>query len=575
MKNSIKKAVWTRIAIIFAVVILCSGLTFLALLELTKFDNSTKEATKINNLALSAQRAHYGWMEDLSASIAFDTEFTGSTDYTGCELGRWLYNTDQSTLPDPRIASLIEEMKPYHQTVHESAKTILRKKSDPAAVRSTFQNVTLKNVETLVQKLSEVSTLTQEIQDANEDSLQHAILFTECSVVATIVLIILVSSMLISYIMKKIVKPIGHIADSAALLAQGNLNFEINVANKEDEIELLANNLNSAVHTLKSYIADISSNLLSLAKGDLTVENEMNYLGDFEAIHESLVQIFKQMNIVMSKIQIASEQVGSSASDVSNGAQQLAQGATEQANEIENLVATVHQISNQVRSNADNAAATREGAETVGSQVSSCNDQMNNMAHAMSEISVCSKEIGNIIKTIDDIAFQTNILALNAAVEAARAGAAGKGFAVVADEVRSLAAKSAEAAKSTTELIEKTLLAVSNGETLAKDTQDSLTLVVNGTSDVVEKVRNISEATAAQASSIDIINSGLSQISAVVQTNSATSEESAAASEELSSQAQLMNSLMNQFQLKEKAYVAPSAAPLEFSFEPDNSSSKY
>lgn len=571
MKHSIKKSVWTRVIIIFAVVILSSALTFMALLRLTEFNRSTKSATEINSIVLGAQRAHYGWMENLASSIAFNTEFTGSTDYTGCELGKWLYGTDPSTLPDERIAPLMEEMKNYHQAVHESAITILENSSNATAVKNTYENVTTKNVEALVGLLNEVSDITSEMVAKNESSLHNAILFTEASVVGTIILIVLVSGMLVSYIMKKVVKPIASIAQSGSLLAQGNLGFQIDVQNKDDEIELLANNLNSAVRTLKSYIADISSKLHALSQGDLSVENEMDYLGDFATIHDSLVQIFDQMNATMSKVRMASEQVGSSANDVSNGAQQLAQGATEQANEIENLVATVHQIADQVRSNAENAAATREGAENVGTQISSCNEQMNSMTHAMSEISVCSKEIGNIIKTIDDIAFQTNILALNAAVEAARAGSAGKGFAVVADEVRNLAAKSAQAAQSTTELIEKTLVAVSNGETLAKDTQESLLLVVTGTQEVVEKIRNISAASTEQASSVDVINTGLSQISAVVQTNSATSEESAAASEELSSQAQLMNSLMNQFRLKNTLFSPeaslPAAVSSDFSFD--------
>ena len=211
----------------------------------------------------------------------------------------------------------------------------------------------------------------------------------------------------------------------------------------------------------------------------------------------------------------------------------------------------VSQVSEQISDNAKNANETSVRVDQVERQIGLCNQQMQEMAKAMGEISDCSNEIGHIIKTIEDIAFQTNILALNAAVEAARAGSAGKGFAVVADEVRNLAAKSGDAAKSTSELVAKTLQAVTNGVELTESTQHALEDVVEGSRVVIQKVRQISEASAEQANSANQISEGISQISSVVQNNSATSEESAAASEELSSQAQVLRNLLSKFQIRE------------------------
>ncbi|MEG2769394.1 MAG: methyl-accepting chemotaxis protein, partial [Oscillospiraceae bacterium] len=246
-----------------------------------------------------------------------------------------------------------------------------------------------------------------------------------------------------------------------------------------------------------------------------------------------------------------SEQVASGSDQVSSGAQALSQGATEQASSIEELSATIQAVSNQIKDNANNAKMASELSSMAGKEVQNGNEHMQSMIVAMEDISSTSNKIGKIIKTIDDIAFQTNILALNAAVEAARAGSAGKGFAVVANEVRNLAGKSAEAAKNTTSLIESSINAVANGTKIADETAMSLKVVVEKSNLVLQKVEEIAEASAEQANSVVQITTGVDQISAVIQTNSATAEESAAASEELSSQSQMLKDLVGKFTLRE------------------------
>ena len=228
----------------------------------------------------------------------------------------------------------------------------------------------------------------------------------------------------------------------------------------------------------------------------------------------------------------------------------MSQGATEQASSIQELAASITEISNQVNQNAENAENASKKATNVGDQIISSNEHMQEMTSAMKEISEKSSQIGKIIKTIEDIAFQTNILALNAAVEAARAGEAGKGFAVVADEVRSLASKSAEASKDTSLLIEGSIQAVNKGTEIADITASQLLEVVSGAKDIVTTIDNIANASKQQANSVRQVTVGVDQISSVVQTNSATAEESAAASEELSGQAQILKELVNRFRLK-------------------------
>ena len=290
--------------------------------------------------------------------------------------------------------------------------------------------------------------------------------------------------------------------------------------------------------------------LNDIAAGDLTRQSNIQYIGDFVQIQKAIETIGHELSQTMSQIHASSSQVDAGANQVADGAQNLAQGATEQASEVDNLMHMIEQISDQINSNAQSALVTEKQADDVGERITVCNGQMQEMAEAMKQISACSDEIQHIIKTIDDIAFQTNILALNAAVEAARAGSAGKGFAVVADEVRNLAAKSAEAVKDTAQLIERTLSMVDTGSRLTDLTQQSLHQVVDGAGKVTEEIKVISEASQEQETAINHIKESITQISTVIQSNSATSEESAAASQQLAGQAQVLKSLIGKFKFQ-------------------------
>lgn len=378
------------------------------------------------------------------------------------------------------------------------------------------------------------------------------------SAVFTIVLglfALLISILIVTKIANGITKPIDKVADAIEKMSDGDLNVDLEIK-RQDEVGMISEKINMMVKQYRNIIHDISNFLEEISHGNLTVQSDYDYTGEFQQIRAAMETIISRLNDTMTQINLASDQVNSGSQQVSNGAQALSQGATEQASSIEELSATISEISSQVKNNAANSANASSKVVEVSSGIGQSNAQMQNMIAAMGQISSTSSEIGKIIKTIEDIAFQTNILALNAAVEAARAGAAGKGFAVVADEVRNLASKSAEAAKNTTALIESSISAVKSGTQIADKTAQALTAVVGGANEITGLVEQISNATGEQANSIAQISQGIDQVSAVVQTNSATAEESAAASEELSGQAQLLKALVSEFQLKNTVQTA-------------------
>ena len=549
MKRTIKQEILIRVALVFLAVIFSGVITITSMNASKSYTKAMDQAVDINALVLTAEKAHYGWVENLCSAVSMGTEFTGSKDYKTCVLGKWFYESDLSDV-DSRILKLIEEMKPIHQAIHESAQTVLDlNETDPDQANEMYLNVVKGNVNELVTILDQVSEITQSLVDESQNSLNRSIGMTEAVSVVTVLVILLVNILLVLLVVKRILMPIEEITQSSRQLSEGKLGFQIEVKS-QDELGQLADSLNTSVKNLKLYITDITEVLNGIAEGDLCKESKITYIGDFVQIQSAITTISSQLNQTLSQIHSSANQVDSGANQVAIGAQSLAQGATEQASEVDNLLNMVEQVTEQINNNAEMAAATTSEADSVGGSITVCNEQMQEMAEAMNQISGCSSEISKIIKTIEDIAFQTNILALNAAVEAARAGSAGKGFAVVADEVRNLAAKSADAAKDTTQLIEKTLQVVENGSLLTGKTQESLNTVVAGAENITTDIKKISDASAEQELAIGKIRDGIAQISTVVQSNSATSEESAAASEELASQAQLLKRLIGSFQLK-------------------------
>lgn len=367
------------------------------------------------------------------------------------------------------------------------------------------------------------------------------------------IIAIIISSIIMINLSTKITKPIRLCIERIQKLAQGDLSSPVPKITSKDETGELAESTAQIVDTISSILTDIGGGLEEMAKGNLNIEssNIDIYVGDFQVLIIAMYDIIDNVSLVLSQIKQSSDQVKIGSEQVSYGAQALSQGTTEQASILEELAATISEIALKVQITAQNAQNAKFANEHSSKEVIHSNKQMQEMIIAMDSINSKSQEVNKIIKTIDDIAFQTNILSLNAAVEAARAGEAGKGFAVVAQEVRNLAIKSAEAAKTTAILIEDTVNVVNNGVIIAKTTATSMLGVVSGAQKVSSLVDEIANDSKEQSVSIIQINLGIDQISSVVQINSATSEESAAASEELASQAYMLQTLVSQFQTKD------------------------
>ena len=373
-------------------------------------------------------------------------------------------------------------------------------------------------------------------------------------VVATIAVLLIAAK-----IIRSIVEPSSQVRGALVGFSQGNLSVPVEFTGK-NELGEMCDALRTSQKVLNSVIQDISETTGQMAKGNFDVELTASFPGDLKPIQDSVNAFVVRMSDTIFNISQSADQVSAGSDQVSNSSQSLAQGATEQASAVEELAATINDISTNAKQTASAAEEAQSSVSEAGAQVSASNEYVKQLNVAMTNISNSSEEIGKIIATIENIAFQTNILALNAAVEAARAGSAGKGFAVVADEVRNLASKSDEAAKATKDLIENSITAVRDGADVVGKVTESLARTTELASSVVTMMGSVTEAVENQTTAIAQITEGIDQISAVVQTNSATSEECAAASEQLSSQANIMHQLMSEFKISNKGRFGGSSS---------------
>lgn len=414
--------------------------------------------------------------------------------------------------------------------------------------------------EPLVDQLSNTAIqladiVNQDAESYTETSASHAKHVLAFGIIILLISIIFSIASAIAF-SKSITNPLEEMELAIQDIAAGNLkNAHAITYHSNDELGQIADNLRATIEHLKNYIGEISDILVRISEGDLTVpwQDISDYEGDFLLIKQSFVKILKNFNRTLTDIHNASMQLDSGSTQVATAAQTLSQGSSEQSSAIQELTSTIDEISAQIQENTGNAQNANELTLHVRTEVEGGVTNMDEMNRAMEQIQTSSQEIGKIIKSIEDIAFQTNILALNAAVEAARAGAAGKGFAVVADEVRNLAAKSADASKNTAALIENAVSAVAHGMDIAGKTASSLESIQERTENVATMVTKVAEASSKQAHAVEMVAHKIDAISSVIQSNSASSEESAAASEQMSSQAGELERLVNNFHLYQKS----------------------
>lgn len=387
-----------------------------------------------------------------------------------------------------------------------------------------------------------------------KSSAAYASTYTLIQSILILTLVMMVAVIVVAlFFARNLTQPLLKLSGVAEQIAAGDLNVTV-AAQSNDEIGDVSQALNKTVVRLKSYIDyinEITQVLNQIATGNLRFELQYDYAGEFAKIKDALFLIRSTLTQTISEIKMVAGTVNQESGRLSSGSQTLAQGTTEQAASVEELSASIAQISEHVKDNANNAVSAEQLSVRSGEVVEKGNEQMREMMKAMEDISDSSNEIGKIIKTIDDIAFQTNILALNAAVEAARAGAAGKGFAVVADEVRNLAQKSAEAAKNTTQLIERSVNTVNIGSRIADETAESLRIIVENSEQMLQLVREIASTSTEQSMAISQVTIGVEQVSQVIQMTSSAANDTATTSGELADQADRLQVLVGQFVLDE------------------------
>ena len=554
MGTSIKRSVGIRVACAIAAILIFSGMTTMNILRIEGTQDDSVRASSMLDQIQRAEVAHYKWAANLSNALYAGTEFTGSMDHTGCVLGQWLYS--ELNLTDSQIESLRTQIEPLHKELHASAGTALGLYANSRTTAQQYYQETIQNnLTTLVGLLDKVVDRGTALSTEYTATMNGTIAFMHLSTVICLVLALIGITSLVVYFLQCVVKPLVQITHRAQPLQEGRLSLDLGYRSK-NELGQLAQTLESSMGRVQEYVADIDRVMAELAQGNFDVSTSARYIGDFQPIEEALGRFTVSISDAMSSIIQAEQRVSSHAEQLSSGAQALAQGATEQASAVQELYATVDDLSKSAGRNVEAAANAQRSAKLTSEQVTLSSKQMEEMVAAMDDIAESSQQIGKIIATIENIAFQTNILARNAAVEAARAGSAGKGFAVVADEVRNLASKSDEAAKATKDLIENSVQSTERGSRIVGEVSQSLKQALDLVVQSDEAIHSITEAVHQEAESLSQVSEGIGQISSVVQTNSASSEEPAAVSSELFEQVHLLEDETKKFRLKGGAQTA-------------------
>lgn len=548
MSKSIKVNVGFRVAAALVSMLLFSAMTTVNIISIERTQTANTQTNALLARARTAETAHYKWSANLSNALYAGTEFTGSMDPTTCVLGQWLYG--EAGTDDAEILKLRGDLESLHKELHGSASQVLEQyQSSPDDAHQYYQTTIQGNLTTLVGMLDKVIDRGEALRTESETAIDKTINVMHLTTLICLLLALVCFISLIQYVLQRVVKPIITITDSSRVLQNGKLDLNIKYKS-DDEIGELVNTLKTSMDRINGYVSDINKIMSELSGGNFDVSTSAEYVGDFTSIQTSIENFTNTMSETLRRISGAEQRISENAEQLSSSSQSVAQGATEQASATEELYATLDELQKSAGENVKKAANALEHARLTGEQINESSELMKQMTNAMSDVSSSSHQIGQIIDTIENIAFQTNILALNAAVEAARAGEAGKGFAVVADEVRSLAVQSDQASKATKDLIENCVGAADRGIKIVGGVSESLQKTMEFVTRSNNDIGVIADAMRDEMETITQINQTVGQIADVTQNNSASSEEAAAVSTELFSQSRLLQEQTSGFKLK-------------------------
>ncbi len=531
---------------VVCIITLVQGVAALALLSVVRNRSAQlDDANTLTTVIKDIEVKHYTWLHNLSETLFNNGEFTGSLDPTSCSLGKWLTSEEIAGNKDEEFQKLLKAIETPHTDLHKMASELLAKyeAGDKEGAVAMYNDTIVPDIEHTVAGLDAIydyaAAVMVEREAQSTGAYITAIVVVAVFIVASVVMTLVMTVVLV----RQIVPPLKQLTGAAEAIATGDVGVEVDYSSK-DELGVLADAFRKMERTFQNQ-AEV---LEAMARGDYSVSMEIQ--SEKDIVGRAISKMLDNNNTMMGEIRQAAEQVADGSAQIAGGSQALATGATQQAATLQQLSASIQQIQSQAEDNNTLASETVQEVEEVGRLMGESIEYMQQMTGAMETIKDSSQNIAKVIKVIDDIAFQTNILALNAAVEAARAGQHGKGFAVVADEVRNLASKSAAAAKETASLIESSVENVARGNDIAERTGESMTKVGEIAAANAEAMGRMKTASEHQLSSINEITMGITQVSQVVQANSATAEESAASSEELSAQSAMLDKIVARFKLR-------------------------